>query len=86
MYVEIYNNKIQIEIKKRKGIKFGLHQDSLFEMVWQLNYSNCEFEKLLLIINFIIINLNIHYSSKFVHPYAKTVNEDILRVSFTLFH
>ena len=38
--VENYINRIKMEIKKRKGIKSGQHQDFLFEIVWQLNFSN----------------------------------------------
>ena len=50
-HVKNYINRIKMEIKKRKGIKSGQQYDYLFEIVWQLNFSNCEFEKLFRLIN-----------------------------------
>ena len=52
-HVESYNNRIKMEIKKRKGIESGQLQDSLLEIVWQFNFSNCEFEKLFNLIHVI---------------------------------
>jgi len=50
-HVESYNNRLKLEIKKRKGIKSGHHQDSLLEIVWQLNHSNCKLETLFSLIH-----------------------------------
>ena len=49
-HVESYNNRIKLEIKKRKGIKSGQHEYSLMEIVWQLNYCNSDFENIFTLI------------------------------------